>query len=292
MNLADLPRPPTVQLVGAGPGSPDLLTLRAVRAIAQAQLILCDDLVDPEVLAHKAPGCRVLMVGKRGGCPSADQRFIHGVMVREALQGTRVVRLKGGDPFVFGRGGEECDALREAGIHVEVVPGLTAGIAGPAAIGIPVTDRRHAPGVALVTGHAQDGGRGPDWAALARSGLTLVIYMGVSRLGATVQALRDGGLAADTPAAMVCAAHTPRQRQVVATLGTLDDEVARHGLASPAVVVIGSVVRQAAALQEAVTLAGSGPDRRASGLPSATEPPCHASTTTTPCPSAARRSFA
>ena len=115
-------------------------------------------------------------------------------MVAEALRGERVVRLKGGDPFVFGRGGEECDALRAAGLEVEVVSGLTAGIAGPAAIGIPVTDRRHAPGVALVTGHAKDGGPGPDWAALARSGLTLVVYMGVARVDGVVPALLDGGL--------------------------------------------------------------------------------------------------
>jgi uroporphyrin-III C-methyltransferase len=234
-------RPPTVFLVGAGPGSPDLLTLRAVRAIAQAELILCDDLVDPQVLDHAATGCRVLMVGKRGGCPSADQRFIHGVMVREALSGTRVVRLKGGDPFVFGRGGEECDALREAGVAVEVVPGLTAGIAGPAAIGVPVTDRRHAPGVALITGHAREGGVDPDWAALVKSGLTLVIYMGVARCAELVAKLAAAGMAAEMPAAVVSAAHTPQQRHARCTLATLAATVAAERLASPAVLVLGTV---------------------------------------------------
>jgi len=238
---ARLPAPPTVHLVGAGPGSPDLLTLRAVRAIAQAQLILCDDLVDPEVLAHRAPDCRVLMVGKRGGCPSADQRFIHGVMVREAKAGTRVVRLKGGDPFVFGRGGEECDALRAAGIAVEVVPGLTAGIAGPAAIGVPVTDRRHAPGVALITGHAREGGREPDWAALVASGLTLVIYMGVARCADLAARVMAAGMRANMPAAVVSAAHTPQQRHARCTLGTLAATVVVQGLASPAVIVLGEV---------------------------------------------------
>jgi len=286
------PAPPVVTLLGAGPGDPELLTIQAVKALRRATVALVDDLVDPGVLRWLRRSARVVPVGKRGGCASTPQAFIHRLMVAEALRGERVLRIQGGDPFVFGRGGEECDALRAAGLQVEVIGGLTAGIAGPAAIGIPVTDRRHAPGVALVTGHARDGGHGPDWAALARSGLTLVIYMGVSRLAATVQALRDGGLAADTPAAVVSAAHTPRQRQVVGTLATLEGDVERHGLSSPAVVVIGSVVRQPVALQEAVTLAGSGPDRRASGLPSATEPPCPASTTTTPCPSAARRSSA
>ena len=235
---------PIVHLVGAGPGDPDLLTVKAARVIGQADVILCDDLVDPRVLAvHARAGARVLKVGKRGGCPSTDQRFIHRVMIREARGGSKVVRLKGGDPFVFGRGGEEADALREAGLDVEVVSGLTAGLAGPASIGLPVTDRRHAPGVALVTGHAKDGGQGPDFVALARSGLTLVVYMGVARCGAIVRSLREGGLAADTPAAIVSAAHTPRQRQALCTLGTLVETVEREALASPALLVVGDVVR-------------------------------------------------
>jgi uroporphyrin-III C-methyltransferase len=236
---------PVVTLLGAGPGDPDLLTVKAVKALRRATVALVDDLVDPGVLRYLKRSARVVPVGKRGGCASTPQAFIHKLMVAEARKGEHVVRIKGGDPFVFGRGGEECDALRAAGLQVEVIGGLTAGIAGPAAIGIPVTDRRHASGVALVTGHAQDGGAGPDWAALARSGLTLVIYMGVARLGATVQALRDGGLSAATPAAVVSAAHTPHQRHLVTTLGALEAEVARQGLASPAVVVVGDVARLA-----------------------------------------------
>lgn len=230
-----------VTLIGAGPGDPDLLTVKAVKALRRATVALVDDLVDPGVLRWLRRGARVIPVGKRGGCASTPQEFIHRLMVAEARAGERVVRVKGGDPFVFGRGGEECDALRAAGLEVEVISGLTAGIAGPAAVGIPVTDRRAAPGVALVTGHAKEGGRGPDWAALARSGLTLVVYMGVARADDVVRALRDGGLAASTPAAVVSAAHTPRQRALRCTLGTLCETVAREALPSPALLVIGEV---------------------------------------------------
>jgi uroporphyrin-III C-methyltransferase len=203
------------------------------------------------VLRYLRRSTRVVPVGKRGGCASTPQAFIHKLMVAEALNGERVVRIKGGDPFVFGRGGEECDALRAAGVDVQVVSGLTAGIAGPAALGIPVTDRRHAPGVALVTGHAKDGGHGPDWPALARSGLTLVVYMGVARVGTIADGLRSGGLPGTTPVAVVSAAHTPRQRHALTTLAELEDTVAREQLASPALLVIGDVVRLAgsAALQ-------------------------------------------
>lgn len=230
-----------VTLIGAGPGNPDLLTLQAVKALRRATVALVDDLVDPGVLRYLRRSARVMPVGKRGGCASTPQAFIHRLMIAEAQRGERVVRLKGGDPFVFGRGAEEADALRAAGLTVEVVSGLSAGIAGPAAVGIPVTDRRHVPGVALVTGHAQDGGAGPDWAALARSGLTLVVYMGVARAEVVVQALVDGGMRATTPAAVVSAAHTPRQRARRCTLGTLGAVVEAEALASPAVLVIGAV---------------------------------------------------
>jgi uroporphyrin-III C-methyltransferase len=234
---------PTVTLVGAGPGDPDLLTIKAVKALRRATVALVDDLVDPGVLRYLKRGARIVHVGKRGGCVSTPQAFIHKLMVAEAVRGERVVRIKGGDPFVFGRGGEECDALREAGLDVDVVSGLTAGIAGPAALGIPVTDRRHAPGVALVTGHAKDGGHGPDWEALARTGLTLVVYMGVSRVGAVADGLRSGGLPGGTPVAVISAAHTPRQRHVVTTLEALEATVDHEQLASPAVLVVGDVVR-------------------------------------------------
>ena len=234
---------PTVTLIGAGPGDPELLSIKAVKALRRATVALVDDLVDPGVLRYLRRGARIVSVGKRGGCASTPQAFIHKLMVAEALQGERVVRIKGGDPFVFGRGGEECDALRAAGLDVEVVSGLTAGIAGPAALGIPVTDRRHAPGVALVTGHAKDGGHGPHWEALARSGLTLVVYMGVSRVTAVVDGLRSGGLPGSTPVAVISAAHTPRQRHALTTLDALEATVDHEQLASPAVLVVGDVVR-------------------------------------------------
>lgn len=239
------PQTPCISLVGAGPGDPELLTLRALRRIEAADVVLSDDLVDARVLALMKPGARLIHVGKRGGCVSTEQRFIHELMIREAGAGLKVVRLKGGDPFVFGRGGEEMDALRAAGIAVEVVSGITAGIAAPASIGIPVTDRRHAPGVAFVTGHArEDGGAGvnPDWQALARSGLTLVIYMGLARVEQLVAALQAGGLAADTPAAAIAAAHTPQQRATICSLGTLAAQLRSERISSPAILVIGTVV--------------------------------------------------
>jgi uroporphyrin-III C-methyltransferase len=256
----------TVVLVGAGPGAADLLTVRAVKALRRASVALVDELVDPGVLRYLRRGARVVPVGKRGGCPSTPQDFIERLMIAEARRGERVVRLKGGDPYVFGRGGEEADALRAAGIEVEVVPGLTAGIAAPAAVGIAVTDRRHAPGVALVTGHARAGGSGPDWAALARSGLTLVVYMGAARVAEVQAALLAGGLAPQTPAAVVSAAHTPRQRQARCTLATLDATVTAQALSSPAVLVIGAVAAPAAlaAPADSAAAAGQMPDNTAS----------------------------
>ncbi len=236
---------PKVVLVGAGPGDPELLTLKAVKALRQATVALVDDLVHPDVLQHLTSGARIVHVGKRGGCASTPQAFIHRLMVAEARHGERVVRIKGGDPFVFGRGGEECDALRAAGIEVEVVNGLTAGIAGPAAIGVPVTDRRHTRGVALVTGHTGEDGGEPDWAALAKSGLTLVVYMGVTRVRAIAEALMAGGLKGDTPAAVIAGAHTPDQRQAVCELRSLAATLRCEGLVSPAILVIGDVVRAA-----------------------------------------------
>jgi uroporphyrin-III C-methyltransferase len=258
-------RPGRVWLVGAGPGDPDLLTLRAARVIGEADVLLVDDLVDRRVLALAAPGARLLAVGKRGGCASTDQRFIHAVMIREARAGRRVVRLKGGDPFVFGRGGEECDALRAEGVEVEVVPGITAGIAAPMAAGIPVTDRRCAPGVAFVTGQVQDGGRGPNWEVLAASGLTLVVYMGVATAGRIAERLMAAGRRADTPAAVVSAAHTPSQRHHRTRLADLACDLQRLRVESPAILVIGEV----AALGEAAMQAQLAPGRYATVPPSA-----------------------
>ena len=240
-----------VTLIGAGPGDPELLTIKAVKAMRRASVALVDDLVDTGVLKYLKRSARIIHVGKRGGCASTPQAFIHKLMISEAHRGERVVRVKGGDPFVFGRGGEECDALRAAGLTVEVISGLTAGIAAPAAIGIPVTDRRFAPGVALVTGHAKDGGGGADWHALARSGLTLVVYMGVARLAQIVTGLRDGGLPGSTPVALISAAHTPAQRQLMSDLSSVVTAAQAGAISSPAVLVVGDVVRAAPMWQAA-----------------------------------------
>jgi uroporphyrin-III C-methyltransferase len=229
-----------VYLIGAGPGDVELLTLKAVRALGEAQVVLVDELVNPAVLRFARPGVRVIPVGKRGGCRSTPQALIERLMVRYGRRGWVVARVKGGDPFVFGRGGEELQTLARAGVEVEVVSGVTAGIGGPAALGIPVTHRDLAHGVTLVTGHTCDGG-GPDWAALARCGTTLVIYMGMARLPLIAQALMAGGLAADTPAAAIQSATLPDERAVVSTLERLAADVQAAGIGSPAIVVIGRV---------------------------------------------------
>ena len=249
---------PSVSLVGAGPGDPELLTVKAMKRLQQAEVVLTDDLVDARVLACLPPTARVLRVGKRGGCVSTEQRFIHELMIREARAGARVVRLKGGDPFVFGRGGEEVDALREAGIEVEVINGLSAGLAAPASVGVPVTDRRCTPGVAFVTGHNGEHGIAPDWAALAKSRLTLVVYMGLARAAAIAQALQDGGLSPGTPAVIVSAAHTPRQCECFTTLAELPAAIEREGLPSPALLVIGEVVALSPRWREDAGLTGAG----------------------------------
>jgi uroporphyrin-III C-methyltransferase len=239
-----------VTLVGAGPGAPDLLTLRAVRAIAEADVLLVDDLVHPEVLLHRRAGARVIPVGKRGGCRSTPQAFIHRLMCRLARQGHVVVRLKGGDPFVFGRGGEELQALQQAGIACSVVPGITAGIAAAHALGIPATHRGLARSITLVTAHANARGDGAepvaraDWPALAallRSGGTLAVYMGVAQLQQLVATLQAEGVAADLPCAVVQNASLPEQRELRCTLGALPARVRAAGLGSPAMLMLGSV---------------------------------------------------
>lgn len=233
-------KPGTVWLVGAGPGDPELLTLKAVRVMKEADVALVDDLVNPAVLAHLKPGARVVHVGKRGGCQSTPQAFIEKLLVAEAQAGHCVLRLKGGDPFVFGRGGEETAALDAAGIPWEIVSGITSGIAAPAAAGIPVTHRNAGRGVAFVTGHTREDAA-VDWEALARSGLTLVIYMGIARCEDIVAGLRDGGLRADLPAAVIQHATLPQQRMVATTLARLPEDIRAKGIGSPAILVIGEV---------------------------------------------------
>ena len=240
-----------VWLIGAGPGDVELLTLKAVRALGAADVALIDELVNREVLSFLPEGARVIEVGKRGGCPSTPQAFIEKQMIRFARQGHTVARIKGGDPFVFGRGGEELQALQAAGIEVEIASGITAGIGVPAALGIPVTHRDFSRGVTLVTGHLRHprgdgGGDAPNWHALARCGTTLVIYMGIANLAPIVAGLRDAGMAASTPLAVVQNGTRTNQRSLITTLGDAVDAVAQAKLGSPAIVVVGDVVRFAA----------------------------------------------
>ena len=223
-----------VFLIGAGPGDPELMTLKAARALGAAEVVLVDALVSRGCLAHVRYGARVIEVGKRAGCRSTPQAFIEKMMIEEAKAGRTVARLKGGDPFVFGRGGEEMLALLEAGVEVEVIPGVTAGTAVPAALGIPVTHRDLTPGVTFVTGH----GRQVDWRALAQSGTTLVIYMGLRSLPEIVSALCESGMSPKTPACVIENGTLKSQRQVVTTLGALRAE----DFEGPALIVIGAVV--------------------------------------------------
>ena len=244
-----------VTLVGAGPGDPELLTLKALKAIEAATVLLVDDLVSPEVVAHAAPGARIVHVGKRGGCKSTPQAFIEKLMLMAAREGENVVRLKGGDPFIFGRGGEEMEHLRAAGIAVEIVNGITSGLAAATALGVPLTHRDHAQGVIFLTGHAQKGASAPDWRMLAATArdarLTLVIYMGVSS-ALQIQADLLTALAAGTPVAIVQRASQPDQRHAVTTLGKLAATIEAQGLESPSVIVVGDVVRGVAVAGQAL----------------------------------------
>ncbi|MDQ8033823.1 MAG: uroporphyrinogen-III C-methyltransferase [Bordetella sp.] len=228
-----------VTLIGAGPGDPELMTLKAVRRLGEAQVVLVDDLVNPEVLAH-CPQARVIRVGKRGGCRSTPLEFILRLMLRYARQGWRVARLKGGDPCIFGRGGEEADWLALHGVPCEVLSGITAGLAAATAAGIPLTHRGVARGVTLVTAHTEDGSA-PQWAALAQSGTTLVVYMGVAKLDEVAGLLLAGGMAGDTAVAMIENASLPAQREIRSTLSGMCAEAAAQRLRSPAILVIGEV---------------------------------------------------
>ncbi len=231
-----------VYLIGAGPGDVELLTLKAVRALGEANVALIDDLVHREVLQFLRPGARVIEVGKRGGCKSTPQDFIERQMICYARLGYTVARVKGGDPYVFGRGGEEIEALRAAGIAAEVVNGITAGLGAATALGIPVTHRDCARGVTLITGHTKNGTQ-PNWAALAHSGTTLVIYMGMSHLADIADALRNAGMNGATPVALIQNATLATQHSVITSLSGAAEAAREKGIRSPAIIVIGDVVR-------------------------------------------------
>lgn len=234
----------SVWLVGAGPGDPGLLSLLAVQGLAQAEDIVHDALVDERILALAAPGAVLHYMGKRGGAPSPKQSEITARLIALARAGRRVLRLKGGDPFVFGRGAEEAMALAEAGVPFRIVPGVTAGVGGLAYAGIPATARDTNSAVTFITGHGADGALpgGLDWDALARGAPVLVFYMAIRHLPQIVARLIAAGRDPSTPAAAVASATTRDQRTVAATLATLPDAITAAGLRPPAIIVVGEVV--------------------------------------------------
>jgi len=235
--------PGEVWLVGAGPGDPDLLTLKAVRALEQADLVLHDALPGRAVLRHVRSGAEVVAVGKRKGAALVPQAKINARLVTGARAGLRVLRLKGGDPFVFGRGGEEALACEAAGIPWRVIPGVSAGLAAPAAAGIPLTHRGTASAVTFVTAHDETGALpGLDWDALARTGGTIAAFMAISRLDELALRLLTGGMSPSTPVAIVAQATLPGEDALRTTLGACTLGARRAGLPTPALVVIGDVV--------------------------------------------------
>ncbi len=233
-----------VYLVGAGPGDPELITLKGLRCLRVADVVVYDRLVNLSLLDEAPSRAERVFAGKKAGCHVVKQEEIHAFLIHCARQGRLVVRLKGGDPFVFGRGGEEALALAQAGIPFEVVPGVSSAIAVPAYAGIPVTHRDHASSVTIVTGHGRyaDGSAGVNWETLAKVGGTLVILMGVDTLPHVTQRLFDGGLPADTAAAVIQQGTIPQQRIVTGTLANIAECARRANIMSPAITVIGAVV--------------------------------------------------
>ncbi|MGO1247624.1 MAG: siroheme synthase CysG [Oceanisphaera sp.] len=235
-----------VILVGAGPGDPDLLTVKALNELQKAEVVLYDQLVSPEIMALIRPEAELIAVGKKAGHHSVPQEQINTLLVAQAQSGKRVVRLKGGDPFMFGRGAEELQVLKAAGIRFQVVPGITAAAGATAYAGIPLTHRDHAQSAVFITGHSKQDGKEPNWASLAQSRQTLVIYMGLMRSGHIQQRLIEHGLAPGTPVALIERGTTPQQRVVrgnLSELGALAEQVV-----SPSLMVIGEVAALADSL--------------------------------------------
>lgn len=256
----DMPElePGWVWLTGAGPGDPGLLTLHALNGLRQADVIVHDALVDDRTLTLAGPDCEIIYAGKRGGKPSPKQLDISARLVKLAREGKRVLRLKGGDPFIFGRGGEEALALVAAGVPFRVIPGISAGVGGLAHAGIPLTHRETNSAVTFVTGHGASGDipDGIDWPSLAAGSPVLVIYMAIKHLGTIRTRLMVGGRRADEPVAVVSRASQPDERVLETTLGACVEDVAAQAIEPPAMVVIGEVVRLRAGLDWAGALAG------------------------------------
>ena len=248
----DLPalEPGSVWLAGAGPGDPGLLSVLALHGLRQAEVVVYDALVDNRILDLAPPGALLEYAGKRGGKPSAKQRDISLRLIELARESRRVLRLKGGDPFVFGRGGEEAMALVAAGIPFRIVPGISAGIGGLAYAGIPVTHRDVNSAVTFVTGHSSDGAvpNGVDWDAIARGSPVIVLYMGLRHLGSIAARLIAAGRAPNEPVAIVSKATTPAQRVVVTSLAEAAAAAAAGGIEGPTIIAIGEVVRLRATL--------------------------------------------
>src|SRR5262245_65629450 len=235
--------PVNVALVGAGPGDPGLITVRGLALLRRADVVVYDRLVDPRLLDEARPEAIRVFVGKTSGRHTLPQAQINALLVRHAERGRRVVRRKGGDPFVFGRGGEEAEALTRAGIPFRVIPGVTSGLAGLTAAGVPATTRDTNYAVILATGHLAEGAdHDENWAALARTGQPIILYMAMRTLGRIAASLIAGGLSADTPAIVVSDATMPDQRVLESTLSRISAEASQAGFEPPAIVGIGAIV--------------------------------------------------
>lgn len=233
--------PGSVVLVGCGPGAVDLLTLRALRAIQTADVLVYDNLVSPEILACASEAAEKIYVGKKASNHALPQEGINALLVALAQAGRKVARLKGGDPFIFGRGGEEMDELKAAGVPCTVIPGITAASGCAAAAGIPLTHRDHAQMLILATGHQKQPGLDLDWPTLAHRGQTVVFYMGIANAPEIAARLLSNGLGADTPVAIVERGTTPRQRVSRTTLGDLPRHIEQEAIHPPALLIVGGV---------------------------------------------------
>ncbi|CAB1368129.1 L516 [Denitratisoma oestradiolicum] len=236
-------RPGTVYLIGAGPGDPELLTLRGARLLKDADVVVYDNLVAPPILDLARPDAERIYAGKRRGNHALPQDELNLLLVSLARTGRRVVRLKGGDPYIFGRGGEEAETLAQHGIPFEVVPGVTAAAGVASYAGIPLTHRNYSQACVFVTGHLRDGSMNLDWKALARTRQTVVIYMGLQGLPVLCEQMMAHGLPPDWPAAIVQQGTTPHQRTVCGTLGTLPRLAQEAGLRAPTLIIVGEVVK-------------------------------------------------